>query len=84
MPFDVHSILNLVGQLGGNHQAAAQAFQGTDQVDPNQHADTLQQFGIDPQQLQSGGYQQHFDNQQQPDFQGYQPGQDPTNQQVQF
>ena len=86
MPFDAHSILNLIAQTGGDHQQAAQQFQsmGVDQVDPNQHADLLQQNGIDSQQLQSGGYQQHFDAQQDPNFQGYRPGSDFTQQQPQF
>jgi len=82
--FDPSSIMNLVGQLGGNHQQAAQQLQGMDQVDPQQHADVLQQLGVDPQQLQSGGYQQHLDAQQQPGFQGYQPGGNYTDQQPSF
>ncbi|HYB45860.1 MAG TPA: hypothetical protein VED20_00680 [Streptosporangiaceae bacterium] len=76
--------MNLVGQLGGDHQQAAQQLQGLDQVDPQQHADLLNQLGVDPQQLQSGGYQQHLDAQQQQDFQGYQPGGDYTSQQPSF
>jgi hypothetical protein len=82
--FDPSSIMNLVGQLGGNHQQAAQQLQGVDQVDPQQHAGMLQQFGVDPQQLQNGGYQQHFDAQQQPGFQGYQPGGNYTDQNPSF
>lgn len=86
--FDVHSIANLVGQLGGNHQQAAQALQnlGGQQIDPNdpQHANVLQQIGVDPQQLQNGAYDQHLDNQNQPGFQGYQPGQDLSQQAPQF
>jgi len=86
MSFDTHQILNLIGQQGGDHQGAAQAFQGQDQVDPNQQGQTLQKFGLDPQQLQSGGYDQQLNAQQKPDFQGYHPGQDPMGQrqQVQF
>jgi len=84
MAFDPHQIMNLVGQLGGDHQQAAQQLQGLDQVDPQQHADLLNQLGVDPQQLQGGGYEQHLDAQQQPDFQGYQPGGDYTNQQPSF
>lgn len=82
--FDTHQVLNLIGQLGGNHEAAAQQFGGMDQIDPNQHAGLLQQYGVDPQQLQSGGYQQHFDAQQDPNFQGYQSGSDFSQQQPQF
>jgi len=72
--FDPSTIMNLVGQLGGDHQQAAQQLQGMGQVDPEQHAGLLSGLGVDPQQLQSGGYQQHFDAQQQPGFGGYQPG----------
>lgn len=84
MAFDPHQIMNLVGQLGGNHQQAAQQLQGLGQVDPQQHAGMLDQLGVDPQQLQNGGYQQHLDAQQQPDFQGYQAGGDYTSQQPSF
>lgn len=83
--FEPHQIANLVGQLGGNHQQAAQALSNVPgQVDPQQHADLLQQFGVDPQQLQNGGYQQHLANQNQPGFQGYQPGGDLSGQNPQF
>jgi len=71
---DPSTIMNLVGQLGGDHQQAAQQLQGMGQVDPEQHAGLLSGLGVDPQQLQNGGYQQHFDAQQQPGFGGYQPG----------
>ena len=84
MGFDVHQIMNLVGQLGGNHQQAAQQLQGMGQVDPQQDAGLLSNLGVDTQQLQNGGYQQHFDAQQQPGFNGYQPGQDYTSQQPSF
>jgi len=84
MAFDPHQIMNLVGQLGGNHQQAAQQLQGLDQVDPQQHAGMLNQLGVDPQQLQNGGYQQQLDAQQQSGFQGYQPSGDYTNQQPSF
>ncbi len=84
MGFDVSQVLNLVGQLGGDHQQAAQQLQGMDQVDPQQHAGLLNQVGVDPQQLQNGGYQQHLDAQQQPGFNGYQQGQDYAQQQPSF
>ncbi len=84
MAFDLHQILNLVGQLGGNHQQAAQQLSGMSQIDPQQHADQLQQVGIDPQQLQSGGYDQHLQAQNDPNFNGYQPGMDPSQQQPSF
>jgi len=72
--FDPSTIMNLVGQLGGDHQQAAQQLQGMGQVDSQQHAGLLNQLGVDPQQLENGGYQQHFDSQQQPGFAGYQSG----------
>jgi len=84
MGFDASQVLNLVGQLGGDHQQAAQQLQGMDQVDPQQHAGLLNQIGVDPQQLQNGGYQQHLDSQQQPGFNGYQQGQDYAQQQPSF
>ena len=74
MNFDPSTIMNLVGQLGGDHQQAAQQLQGMGQVDSQQHAGMLSGLGVDPQQLENGGYQQHFDAQQQPGFAGYQPG----------
>ena len=67
--FDPQQIMNLVGQMGGNQQQAGQMLQGLmgsgQQVDTAQHGGMLQQLGIDPQQLDNGGYQQHFDNQAQ-------------------
>jgi len=84
MGFDVSQVLNLVGQLSGDHQQAAQQLQGMDQVDPQQHTGLLNQIGVDPQQLQNGGYQQHLDAQQQPGFNGYQQGQDYAQQQPSF
>ncbi|MEY9932736.1 hypothetical protein ABH926_007387 [Catenulispora sp. GP43] len=73
--YDPNQIANLVGQLGGDHQQAAQRLQGMGgQIDPRQHADTLQQMGIDPRKLQDGDYQQHLDAQDQPGFQGYRSG----------
>lgn len=73
--YDPSQIANLVGQLGGDHQQAAQQLQQMGgQIDPRQHADALQQMGIDPQKLQNGGYQQHLDAQDDPDFQGYHSG----------
>jgi hypothetical protein len=76
--FDPQQIANLVGQVGGNHQQATQMLQGLlnsgQQVDTNQHADLLQQVGIDPQHLANGGYQEHLDAQNQPGFQNVQSG----------
>lgn len=84
MNFNPSQIMNLIGQLGGDHQQAAQQMQGMGQVDPEQHAGLLQRFGIDPQQLLGGGYQQHLDAQQQPGFSGYQQGSDFSSQQPDF
>lgn len=88
MGFDPHQIANLVGQLGGDHSQAAEKLQDLasqgQQVDPQQHSDLLQQVGVDPQQLQDGGYQNHFDAQNEPGFSGYQAGQDFGGQQPQF
>jgi hypothetical protein len=75
MAFDLGQIVNLVGQLGGDHSQALQKLQGLGgQVDPQQHGGLLQELGIDPGRLAGGGYQQHLDAQQQPGFQGYQSG----------
>ena len=77
MAFDVGQIIGLVKQLGGDHQQAAQQLQGVGQVDPGEHAGLLSRLGIDPQRLQSGGYQQQFDAQQQGGYgqdQGQQQG----------
>jgi len=86
--FDPHQIANLVGQLGGDHQQAAQQLQDLagqgQQVDTSAHGGMLQQMGIDPQQLDGGGYQQHLDQQSDPNFQGYQPGGSLGDQQPQF
>lgn len=70
--YDPSQIANLVGQLGGDHQQAAQRLQSMGgQINPQQHADMLQSMGVDPQKLQSGGYQHHLDAQNKPGFQGY-------------
>ena len=67
--FDIQQIANLVGQLGGDRMQAAQMLSKVGhQIDPSdpQHAKVLQQLGVDPQALQSGGYARHL------------AGQDPT------
>ncbi len=84
MNFNPTQIMNLIGQLGGNHQQAAQQMQGMGQIDPQQHSGLLSRFGIDPQRLQNGGYQQHFNYQRNPGFQGYQPDYDAGQQQPNF
>ena len=72
--------MNLVGQLGGDHEQAGQLLGGLlgqgGQVDTEQHGGLLQQLGINPQQLDQGGYQQHLDNQNQPGNQGQTGGYD--------
>ncbi|WP_037599603.1 hypothetical protein [Streptacidiphilus rugosus] len=84
--FSPHQIANLVGQTGGDHGQAAQMLQGVGGIDPSQpdHADMLDQLGIDPQALRQGDYQEHLDAQEAPGFAGYQPGQDLSGQQAQF
>lgn len=78
--FDAATITNLVGQLGGDHEQAGQILSGllgqSCQVDTQQHGDVLQQLGVDPQHLEQGGYQDHLDNQNPPDFQNYDQGQE--------
>jgi hypothetical protein len=62
--FDIHQIANLVEQLGGDQHQAKQMLSkvGGHQIDPSdpQHAKVLQQLGVDPQALQSGGYARHL------------------------
>jgi hypothetical protein len=52
---DPSQILNLVGQLGGDHEQAGQLLGGLlgqgGQVDTEQHGGLLQQLGINSQQL---------------------------------
>jgi hypothetical protein len=73
--FDAGQIVNLVGQLGGDHQGIGQMLTGLigqgGQVDTEQHGDLLKQFGVDPDHLDQGRFQQHLDQQDHPDFQGY-------------
>jgi len=77
--FDASQIVNLVGQLGGNHQQAGQMLSGLlgqgGQVDTEQHGEVLQKLGVDPQHLDRGGYQQHLEDQNQPGFQNYEQSQ---------
>lgn len=84
MALTVHQVLNLVAQLGGDHARAAQELAGVDEVDPAQHGELLTQFGIDPQQLENGGYSEHLEAQDLSSFAGYQPGSDYTAQQPSF
>jgi hypothetical protein len=51
MQFDKQTVLTLIEQQLGSQQAEQAAQQLPDQVDPEQHADLLQQFGVNPQDL---------------------------------
>jgi hypothetical protein len=48
-------IIELIRQKAGGDQAHEAEQQLPDQVDPEQHADLLSKFGIDPQELLGGG-----------------------------
>jgi predicted PhzF superfamily epimerase YddE/YHI9 len=48
-------IIELIRQKAGGDQAQQAEQQLPDQVDPEQHADLLSKFGIDPQELLGGG-----------------------------
>ena len=48
MNCDPSSIMDLAGQLGGDHQQVARQMQGMGEVDPQQHSGLLNQFGDDP------------------------------------
>jgi hypothetical protein len=48
-------IIELIRERVGGDQADQAAGELPDRVDPEQHADLLQKFGIDPQELLGGG-----------------------------
>ena len=48
-------ILELIRERAGGDKADQAAGELPDQVDPEKHAGLLQKFGIDPQELLSGG-----------------------------
>jgi hypothetical protein len=48
-------ILDLIRERAGGDKADQAAGELPDQVDPEQHGDVLAKFGIDPQELLSGG-----------------------------
>jgi hypothetical protein len=48
-------ILELIRERAGGEKADQAAGELPDRVDPQQHSDLLQKFGIDPQELLSGG-----------------------------
>ena len=51
MQFDKQTVLDLIQQQMGPQRAEQAAQQLPDQVDHEQHADLLQQFGVNPQDL---------------------------------
>jgi hypothetical protein len=51
MQLDKSMILDLLRERGQQDQASQAEQQLPDQVDTDQHAGLLQQFGIDPQEL---------------------------------
>ena len=55
MNIDKDTILNLLRSNGQNTQADQAQQELPDQVDTDQHADLLQQHGVDPSQLAQGG-----------------------------
>jgi hypothetical protein len=48
-------IIELIRERVGGDKADQAAAELPDRVDPEQHADLLQKFGIDPQELLGGG-----------------------------
>jgi hypothetical protein len=58
--FSTDQVVSLIQSLGGNSQQAQQVLGQLDHVDTDQHADLLNQLGVDPNQLASGGYQQQL------------------------
>jgi hypothetical protein len=48
-------IIDLIRERAGGDKADQAASELPDQVDPEQHADLLSKFGIDPQELLGGG-----------------------------
>ena len=51
MQVDKNMILDLLRERGQQDQASQAEQQLPDQVDTDQHANLLQQFGLDPQEL---------------------------------
>jgi hypothetical protein len=51
MQLDKNMILDLLRERGQQDQASQAEQQLPDQVDTDQHAGLLQQFGLDPQEL---------------------------------
>jgi hypothetical protein len=55
MEIPKEKILELIRQRGDEGQAAQADQELPDQVDPEQHGGVLEKFGINPQELLSGG-----------------------------
>ena len=51
MQFDKETVIDLIRQQMGSEHADRAAEQLPDQVDHEQHADLLQQFGVRPEDL---------------------------------
>ena len=51
MQFDKQTVIDLIRDQMGSQNAEHAAQQLPDQVDHEQHADLLQQFGVNPQDL---------------------------------
>jgi hypothetical protein len=55
MEIPKEKILELIRQRGDESQASQADQELPDQVDPEQHSGLLEKFGINPQELLSGG-----------------------------
>ena len=55
MQIPKEQVLDLIRDRVGGDRADQAANELPDQVDPEQHADLLSKFGIDPQDLLGGG-----------------------------
>lgn len=64
--FDVSKIVNLVSELGGDHQQASQHLSSAlgpgEQVDSQRHGNLLEQLDLNPQLLHEGRYGEHLDD----------------------
>jgi hypothetical protein len=53
MQFDKQTVINLIEEQMGSQHAEQAAQELPDQVDHEQHADLLQKFGVNPEDLMS-------------------------------
>ena len=53
MQFDKQTVINLIDEQMGSQHADQAAQELPDQVDHEQHADLLQKFGVNPEDLMS-------------------------------